>query len=113
MAVKRAALTFDQVKATKTAQEAPGAVSGSSVGVEPVQAAEGLPEPSLSPRGRGRPPKRTDEPTYGLTVRIGHDLWAQLRQLATDETKRRGRIISLNELMLEAVADLIKRRTRP
>jgi hypothetical protein len=45
-----------------------------------------------------------------LTVRIGHDLWAQLRQLATDETKRRGRIISLNELMLEAVAELIKRR---
>jgi hypothetical protein len=110
MAVKRAALTFDQVKATKTAQEAPGAVSRSSVGVEPVQAAEGLPEPSLSPRGRGRPPKRTDEPTYGLTVRIGHDLWAQLRQLATDETRVRGRIVSLNELVLEAVADLIKRR---
>ncbi|MFN9090027.1 MAG: hypothetical protein ACK5V0_00580 [Alphaproteobacteria bacterium] len=110
MAVKRAALTFDQVKATKTAQEAPGAVSGSVVGVEPVQAAEGLPEPSLRPRGRGRPPKRTDEPTYGLTVRIGHDLWAQLRQLATDETRVRGRIVSLNELVLEAVADLIKRR---
>jgi hypothetical protein len=113
MAVKRAALTFDQVKATKTALEAPGPASGPSVGVEPVQAADGIPAPSLRPRGRGRPPKRTDEPTYGLTVRIGHGLWAQLRQLATDETKRRGRIISLNELMLEAVADLIKRRTRP
>jgi hypothetical protein len=45
-----------------------------------------------------------------LTVRIGHDLWAQLRQLATDETRVRGRIVSLNELCLEAVADLIKRR---
>lgn len=108
--MKRAALSFDQVKATKTAQEAPRAASGPSVGVEPAQPAEGLPGPSLSPRGRGRPPKRTDEPTYGLTVRIGHDLWAQLRHLATDETKVRERIVSLNELVLEAVADLINRR---
>lgn len=108
--MKRAALSFDLVKATKTAQEAPRAPSGPSVGVEPAQPAEGLPGPSLSPRGRGRPPKRTDEPTYGLTVRIGHDLWAQLRHLATDETKVRERIVSLNELVLEAVADLINRR---
>jgi hypothetical protein len=108
--MKRAALTFDQVKATKTAQEAPGAAPRPAEGVHASKPAEALPVPSLSPRGRGRPPKRTDEPTYGLTVRIGHDLWAQLRQLATDETRRRGRIVSLNELCLEAVADLIERR---
>ncbi|MCA6233369.1 MAG: hypothetical protein IM644_14010 [Phenylobacterium sp.] len=111
--MKRAALSFDTVKARKAPQEAPGADLAPSGGSDTPKAAEGVPAPSLSPRGRGRPPKRTDEPTYGLTVRIGHDLWAQLRQLATDETKRRGRIISLNELMLEAVAELIKRRARP
>ncbi len=108
--MKRAALSFDTVKARKAPQEASGAASVPSGGSDTPKAAEGLPEPSLSPRGRGRPPKRTDEPTYGLTVRIGHDLWAQLRQLATDETRVRGRIVSLNELVLEAVADLIKRR---
>ena len=108
----RAKLTFDQVKATKTPQEAPGAASRPAGGDHAAKPAERPPEPSLSPRGRGRPPKRTDEPTYGLTVRIGHDLWAQLRQLATDETKVRGRIVSLNELVLEAVGELIKRRGR-
>jgi hypothetical protein len=110
--MKRAALTFDQVKATKTAQEAPGAAPRPAEGVHASKPAEALPVPSLSPRGRGRPPKRAPGRTYGLTVRIDSDLRRQLRRLAEDESDRRGAIVSLNDLMVEAVADLLERRGR-
>ncbi|WP_296518697.1 hypothetical protein [Phenylobacterium sp.] len=36
----------------------------------------------------------------------------QLRRLAEDESDRRGRIISLNDLVVEAVADLLERQGR-
>lgn len=106
----RAKLTFDQVKATKTPQEAPGAASRPAEGDHAAKPAERPPEPSLSPRGRGRPPKRTDGRTFGLTVRIDGDLRRQLRRLAEDETDRRGRAVSLNDLLIEAAAELIERR---
>ena len=108
--MKRAALTFDQVKATKTAQEAPGAASRPIEGDHAPKPAEGLPEPILSPRGRGRPPKRTATRTFGLTVRIDSDLRSQLRRLAEAETDRRGAVVSLNDLLIEAAVDLIERR---
>jgi len=106
----RAKLTFDQVKAAKTVQEAPGAVSRPAEGDHAPKPAEGLPEPILSPRGRGRPPKRTAARTFGLTVRIDSDLRSQLRRLAEAETDRRGAVVSLNDLLIEAAVDLIERR---
>lgn len=110
--MKRAALSFDTVKARKAPQEAPGAGLAPSSGSDTPKAAEGVPAPSLSPRGRGRPPKRAPGRTYGLTVRIDSDLRRQLRRLAEDESDRRGRIISLNDLVVEAVADLLERQGR-
>lgn len=110
--MKRAALSFDTVKARKAPQEASGAASAPSGGSDAPKAAEGLPEPSLSPRGRGRPPKRAPGRTYGLTVRIDSDLRRQLRRLAEDESDRRGAIVSLNDLVVEAVGDLLERRGR-
>ena len=69
------------------------------------------PEPSFcpphletTPKKRGRPPKRTDGPTFALTVRMDSDLRRDLRRLADDETARRGVVVSLNDLMLEAAA---------
>ena len=108
--MKRAALSFDTVKARKAPQEASGAAPAPSVGSDAPKAAEGLPEPSLSPRGRGRPPKRAPGRTFGLTVRIDSDLRRQLRRLAEDESDRRGAIVSLNDLIIEAAADLIERK---
>lgn len=43
-------------------------------------------------------------------MRIDGDLRRQLRRLAEDETDRRGRAVSLNDLLIEAAAELIERR---
>jgi hypothetical protein len=110
--MKRAALSFDTVKARKAPQEASGADLDPSAASDTPKAAKGLPEPSLSPRGRGRPPKRAPGRTFGLTVRIDSDLRRQLRRLAEDESDRRGRIVSLNDLILEAVGELLERQGR-
>jgi hypothetical protein len=45
-------------------------------------------------------------------VRIDSDLRRQLRRLAEDESDRRGAIVSLNDLVVEAVGDLLERRGR-
>ena len=61
------------------------------------------PEPTI-PRKRGRPRKRAEGQTFGLTVRMDGDLRRQLRRLAEDETDRRGAVVTINDLMVEAAA---------
>ena len=108
----RAKLTSEKVKAAKTAQEATGAASRPAEGGRDPNPAEGLPGSVLSPRGRGRPPKRTAVRTFGLTVRIDGDLRSQLRRLAEAETDRCGAVVSLNDLLIEAAVELLKRKGR-
>jgi hypothetical protein len=56
------------------------------------------------PRKRGRPRKRAEGQTFGLTVRMDGDLRSKLRRMAEVETDRRGAVVTLNDLMVEAAA---------
>lgn len=98
---KRAALTFDAMKVAKgAAAEAPAPVAA-------VQA----PAPEAEKRGRGRPAKRPEGvKLYGMTLRIPSDLRRALRRLAEDETDARGQVVSIHDLILEAVGAHLARK---
>lgn len=99
---KRAALSFDALKNTK-------AVPAVGEGEAPKVAADPSPEPTK--RGRGRPPKRpADARVYGMTLRIPGDLRRALRRLAEDETDARGSVVSIHDLILEAVGAHLARK---
>lgn len=100
---KRASLSFDALKQSK----APPA--------EPVEgAAPSDLEPKAEKRGRGRPAKRpADSRIYGMTLRVPGELRRALRRLAEDETDARGSVVSIHDLILEAVgAYLIEKNVR-
>lgn len=90
--MKRAPLSFDAMKAVK-AEPAP-------------TVAEAAPE---TPRGRGRPAKRSKEAvTYGMTLRIDGKTRKALRraaEMATDERERSGLggVVSAHDIILEAL----------
>lgn len=99
MAKPRAPLSFDQVKASKTTPAA----------AEPAPVAQ--PEAQDQKRGRGRPAKRpADERVFGMTLRIPGDLRRALRRVAEDETDAGGRIVSVHDVILEAVAAHLARK---
>lgn len=98
---KRAALTFDAMKVAKGApapSEAP----------PPAPAAAA---PEAEKRGRGRPAKRPEGvKLYGMTLRVPSDLRRALRRLAEDETDARGEVVSIHDLILEAVGSHLARK---
>ena len=98
---KRAALTFDAMKVAKGApapSEAP----------PPAPAAAA---PEAAKRGRGRPAKRPEGvKLYGMTLRVPSDLRRALRRLAEDETDARGEVVSIHDLILEAVGSHLARK---
>lgn len=99
MAKPRAPLSFDQVKASKPTPAA----------AEPAPVAQ--PEPQEEKRGRGRPAKRpADERVFGMTLRVPGALRRALRRLAEEETDDTGRIVSVHDVILEAVTAHLARK---
>lgn len=96
---KRASLTFDALKGSK-AGAAPEAAAPAKVD---------LPEK----RGRGRPPVRDpDAKVFGMTLRIPGDLRKALRRVAEDETEARGRVVSVHDVILQAIEAHLARKAR-
>jgi hypothetical protein len=105
---KRANLSFDALKQSKVQPATEAAPSRTTS--QPLDAGDGA-DPK---RGRGRPPKRpADSRIYGMTLRVPGELRRALRRLAEDETDARGSVVSIHDLILEAVgAYLIERNVR-
>jgi hypothetical protein len=97
---KRASLSFDAVKSGKGAQAAEPA---------PAPAADaGQPAPK---RGRGRPEKRpAGVKVYGMTLRVPGDLRRALRRLAEQETDAGGKVVSVHDVILQAVEAHLARK---
>ncbi len=99
---KRAALTFDAMKVAK---------GGSAARPAPIAPPPTAVEPGAEKRGRGRPAKRPEGvKLYGMTLRIPSDLRRALRRLAEDETDARGQVVSIHDLILEALGDHLARK---
>ena len=97
---KRASLTFDAMKGSKAAPAAEAAPVATPAQSDPQEK-----------RGRGRPIKRDpDTKVYGMTLRIPGDLRKALRHLAEDETEKRGRIVSVHDVILQAVETHLSRK---
>jgi hypothetical protein len=101
---KRASLSFAAVKAAKPGQ-----------GAEPLPPADLTkpdPEAAQEKRGRGRPPVRGPElgKVYGRTRRIPGPLRLALRRLAERETESAGRIVSVHDVILQAVEAQLSRK---
>lgn len=96
---KRASLSFDAVKASKASPPA----------TEPPPAPAAA-EPEEK-RGRGRPPKRAaDEKVFGMTLRVPGNLRRALRRLAEEETDNANQVVSVHDVILEAVQDHLRRK---
>lgn len=116
MAQKRAPLSFDALKNSKQAPAAavqPEATPAPAVKAPTPKAAtpKAADEPAEG-RGRGRPAKRDpNAKTFGMTLRISSDMRRALRRLAEDETDERGHVVSIHDVILEAVqAHLTRKR---
>jgi hypothetical protein len=108
MMAKRAPISFAAVKATKAIQAEPA----------PKAKAKAETPPGA---GRGRPVKHKDPQTgervkaVSLTLRLDPDLYTQLADLAHAEkiksrTHGDGSAVSMNDLLIDAVRDLIAKR---
>jgi len=101
---KRASLSFDAVKASKGAP------------VAEASPAADLTKPDIGAggekRGRGRPVKRSPDAgkVYGMTLRIPGNLRKAMRRLAENETEARGRIVSVHDVILQAVEAHLSRK---
>ncbi|OXE37430.1 MAG: hypothetical protein CGW95_01645 [Phenylobacterium zucineum] len=101
---KRASLSFDAMKGTKVG----GADSPSLT--SPATTAPPKP-PAAEKRGRGRPIKRDPESKiYGMTLRIPGHVRIALRRLAESETDKRGRIVSVHDVIIQAVESHLARK---
>lgn len=98
---KRAKLTtFDAMKGEK----APVAAAAGSVA--PPAAKVVQPEK----RGRGRPVKHAPETkVYGMTLRVTANLRKALRHLAEVETDKRGQVVSVHDVIVQAVESHLTR----
>ena len=103
---KRASLTtFDAMKGSKAATMAPAAPAGSDSVITPDE-----PKPAPA-RGRGRPVKRDPEAKiFGMTLRIPGHVRIALRRLAESETDKRGRIVSVHDVIVQAVESHLARK---
>lgn len=100
---KRASLSFDAVKASKAA---PPVTTAPPAAPEPTEGGDGE-----GGRGRGRPRTRpADVKIYGMTLRIPGELRRALRRLAEDETDERQRVVSVHDVILEAVEAHLARK---
>ena len=103
----RAKMTFDSVKATKGQGAAESAAPAPAVQEAPAPASGGK-------RGPGRPPKRDKSAVeYGMTLRISASLRRSLRRAADDATDAKGRVVSVHDIILDAVRGELKKRGLP
>ena len=94
----RAKMTFADVKASKAPVDSVSADSAE-------KPAEG------QRRERGRPPKHVPgEKIFGMTLRIPGELRKSLRQVADIETDRAGAVVSVHDVILQAIHADLKRR---
>ncbi len=98
---KRASLNFDALKGSK-------AIPATGEGETPAPAVVKA-EPAK--RGRGRPPVRAPgAKVFGMTLRIPGELRLALRRLAEQETDSRGRVVSVHDVILQAVEAHLSRK---
>lgn len=98
---KRASLSFDAVKASKGAPADPA----------PPAAEAPSPAPAEAKRGKGRPAKRDPSArVFGMTLRISPGMRKALRRAAEMETDKRGSIVSVHDVILEALEAHLSRR---
>ena len=99
---KRASLSFDAMVGSKTAP---------ATGEAATPAARPAPVAKTEKRGRGRPAKRDpDAKTFGMTLRIPGSLRLALRRAAERETDAKGRVVSVHDVILEAVDAYLARK---
>jgi hypothetical protein len=99
---KRASLSFDALKGSKATP---------ATGEGEAQAARTAPTAKAEKRGRGRPAKRDpDAKTFGMTLRIPGSLRLALRRAAERETDAKGRVVSVHDVILEAVDAYLARK---
>lgn len=94
----RAKMTFADVKASKAPidQVSADSTDGASEGPQ---------------RTRGRPAKHVPgEKIFGMTLRIPGELRKSLRQVADIETDRAGAVVSVHDVILQAIHADLKRR---
>jgi hypothetical protein len=105
---KRASLSFDALKGSK-ATPATGEGEAPRISDKLSEKAEAPAAPEK--RGRGRPAKRpTTDRTFGMTLRIPGNLRRAMRRLAEDETDAQGRVVSIHDIILQAVeAHLVRK----
>lgn len=101
---KRASLSFDALKESKAAP-ASGEGEAGRPAVVPAQ-----PPPAVK-RGRGRPAKRAPGlKTFGMTLRVSGPLRLALRRAAEKETDARGEVVSVHDVIVEAVTAHLARK---
>ena len=94
----RAKMTFADVRASKASLDQVPADSTD-------RASEG------PQRTRGRPSKQVPgEKIFGMTLRIPGELRKSLRQVADIETDRAGAVVSVHDVILQAIHADLKRR---
>ncbi len=99
---KRASLSFDALKGSK-ATPAGGEI-------EPPPTSKPTPDKPVK-RGRGRPPVRDPSAkVFGMTLRINGDLRRAMRRLAEQETDKLGRVVSVHDMIREAVEAHLARK---
>lgn len=107
---KRASLSFDALKGSKAA---PATGEGETAARADRQASghDAPPAPATTPRGRGRPAKRDPAAqVFGMTLRVPSDLRRALRRAAEMETDARGQVVSVHDVILQAVDAYLSRK---
>ena len=100
---KRASLNFDALKGSK-------AIPAAGEGETPASVSRAT-EAKPIKRGRGRPPVRDpNAKVFGMTLRIPGDLRLALRRLAEQETDAQGRVVSVHDVILQAVEARLARK---
>ncbi len=103
---KRASLSFDALKGSKATP-----ATGEGETPRPTPEASGpAPAPKAEKRGRGRPKKRAEGKPFGMTLRVSGPLRLALRRAAERETDAKGEVVSVHDVILEAVGAHLARK---